>query len=235
MNSLTPSATISLRQGTSQHFESEQRKKPDLQFVRAVHPNAAAHPNVGAGSNASLHDNNYQLIIQMMGSWWGQTNDAGKETKFSDQIQRYLTEEVIDAPYWHVSNSTLMANFALVPSIETLADRSCAAVEELTRLDPGWDGYNGVPVLPVVAQHALRLLKAIGAHTKIAPDVVPLSDGGLQLEWYVGIHEIEVEIAPDCATRLHRECIGDGCLIEVPIVDPLDVSKVAAYFRALRH
>ena len=141
---------------------------------------------------------------------------------------------MIDAPHRHMYNLTQMTDLAPIPSIETLADRSCTAVEDLTRLDPGWDGYDGVPVLPVVAQRALRLLEAIGAHTKIVPDAVPLSDGGLQLEWYVGVHEIEVEIAPDCATRLHRECTGDGSVIEVPIVDPLDISKVATYFRALR-
>ena len=138
------------------------------------------------------------------------------------------------AAHGHVFISTWVVKPAPIPPIETLADRSRAAIDELTKLDPGWDGYDGSPVLPRVARHALRLLEVIGAHTQIVPDVVPLSNGGLQLEWYVGIHEIEVEIAPDCATRLHRECTGDEDPAEVPIGDPHVTPEVAAFFRALR-
>lgn len=127
-----------------------------------------------------------------------------------------------------------MPNLAPPFQIETLVDRSRAAVDELTNLETGWDGYDGIPVLPQVAEHALALLGAIGAHTQIVPDVVPLSNGGLQLEWYVGVHEIEVEIAPNCATHLHRDTAGEDAPIEASIGDQFDISEVAALFRALR-
>ena len=118
--------------------------------------------------------------------------------------------------------------------IETLAERSRAAIDELTSLEAGWDGYDGIAVLPGVREHALCLLEAIGKHTTFEPDVVPLSNGGLQLEWYVGIHEIEVEIAPDCATCLHQERTDDGSITEVPIDNPHDVTEISFLFRALR-
>ena len=233
MNSLTPSATISPDQEIPRYFELGQRKGPDLRLVHSAHPNAAIHPIVPADSIATARDID-QPVIAVMGSLGNLTMDAEAELNSIDRFLRRLTVGIAGAPHRHVFISTGMANLAPIPPIETLADRSRTAVDGLTKLDPGWDGYDGVPVLRRVAEHALRLLEAIGSHTQIVPDVVPLSNGGLQLEWYVGIHEIEVEIAPDCATRLHRECTGDGIPIEVPIADPLDISEVTALFRALR-
>ena len=233
MNSFAPSATISPDQEIPRYFESGQRKRPDIQLVHSAHPNAAVDSTVAADSNAPARDI-HQLVIPLMGSLGNLTMDAAEKLKSFERLLQRFTEGVADAPHGHVFISTWMPHLAPIPRIETLADRSRAAVDELAKLDPGWDGYDGVPVLPRVAEHALHLLKAIGAHTQIIPDVVPLSNGGLQLEWYVGIHEIEVEIAPDCATRLHRDFTGDGIPIEVPIGDPLDLSEVAALFRALR-
>ncbi len=58
--------------------------------------------------------------------------------------------------------------------IETLAERSRAAIDEFTRLEAGWDGCDGVAVLPAAARHALCLLEAIGRHTTFRPGVTPL-------------------------------------------------------------
>ena len=117
---------------------------------------------------------------------------------------------------------------------ETLADRSRAAIDELTKLETGWDGYHGIAVLPAVAERALHLLDVIGVHTQIVPDVVPLSNGGLQLEWYVGIDEIEVAIAPDCTTHFDRELANDGYPIDRVIGHPRDITEFAPLFGALR-
>ena len=232
MSSLAPSTTISHDQVIPRYFESAQRKWPDFRLVHPARPNATVEPIVAADSNAPARDTRW--VIPAMGSLGNLTMDVAEELESVDRFLRRLTEEMADSPPGNVFISTWMANIAPIPPIETLADRSRAAIEELIRLAPGWDGYHGVPVLPRVAEHALRLLEAIGAHTQIVPDVVPLSIGGLQLEWYVGIYEIEVEIAPDCATRLHRECTADGSTAEVSIDDSLDISEVAAFFRELR-
>ena len=220
-----PSETVSPAQESPWYLG--QRKRPD--FVYPARPNAAIDPIVGADSNAAVHDIN-RLFVSVGESLENLTLDAVVEI---DRLLRRLTEGMADAPHRDVFIPTRMANLALIAPIETLADRSRAAVDELTRLDPGWDGYHGIAVLPGVAEHALRLLEAIGAHTQIVPDVVPLSNGGLQLEWYVGIHEIEVEIAPNCETRLYFECTADGHTDEIPIDDSLDLSGVVSVFREL--
>ena len=234
MNSIlaVPSETISFDQEAPRYSGAGQSKRHDLRFDPPFDPNAAVDPIVAPVSNAAARDID-RLVIPVTGTSGNLTMDVEEELEPFDRILR-LAEGMADAPRRHGFISTWTANFAPIPPIETLADRSRAAIDELTKLNAGWDGYDGGPVLPQVARHALRLLEAIGAHTQIVPDVVPLSNGGLQLEWYIGIHEIEVEIAPDCATHLHRECTGDEDPTEVPIGDPQDTSEVAALFRALR-
>lgn len=227
-----PSATISTDQGARRYSGAGQSKRHGLRLVPPVEPNAAVDPIAALGSNVAARDID-QLVISLTEPLGNLTMDVAEEAESFDRFL-HLAEGIADAPRRHVFVSTWTGILAPVPPIETLADRSRAAIDELTKLDPGWDGYDGDPVLPQVAGHALRLLEALGAYTQIVPDVVPLSNGGLQLEWYVGIHEIEVEIAPDCATRLHRECTGDENPIEVPIGDPHDISEVAAFFRELR-
>jgi hypothetical protein len=229
---VAPSATISPDLGTRWYSGAGQSKRHDLRLVPSVEPNAAVESIVALGSNVAARDID-QLVILLTEPLGNLTMDVAEEAESFDRFFD-LTEGMADAPHRQVFVWSWTGLLAPLPRIETLADRSRAAIDELTRLEFGWDGYDGGPVLPRVAEHALRLLEAIGAHTQMVPDVVPLSNGGLQLEWYVGVHEIEVEIAPDFATNLHRERAGDESPIEVPIGDPRDISQVAAFFRELR-
>ncbi len=109
-----------------------------------------------------------------------------------------------------------------------------ASITELVNLPQGWDGYNGLPVRPEVAVHARRFMAAIGECTQLAPDVVPLSDGGLQLEWFVGGYEVEVVIAPDGTAHVYFECTKDGRIKEIPLGDSLDIEEIGPFFRELR-
>ena len=170
-------------------------------------------------------------------------------------FRAYLEEAVAALGRCHGNNSeqldfkiTIGAGgslvFAGLPGVEDLlssasspvvsiAEQASAAIAELTELASGWDGYDGVPVRPQVAKHAFEFLKAIGKHTHFAPDVIPLSDGGMQLEWFVGVYEVEVVIAPDLATQIFFECTSDGRSEEIPLDDSLDVSGVVPFFLEL--
>lgn len=116
----------------------------------------------------------------------------------------------------------------------SIVTKAGEAIDELTRLAPGWDGYSGVAVLSQVADHARDFLGAIGAYTKLVPDVVPLADGGLQLEWFVGDYEVEVEISPDCGTHLFFECKHDGRSEEHSLGNVIDSNFLATYFKEIR-
>ncbi len=69
-----------------------------------------------------------------------------------------------------------------------------ARLEELIRLQPGWDGYNGRPVALANAIFALGMLNRLYSSAIPAPDIVPGYTGDLQAEWHVGDVDIELHV-----------------------------------------
>jgi hypothetical protein len=67
-------------------------------------------------------------------------------------------------------------------------------LEELVRLEPGWDGYQGQPVSLLNANFALRMLESICASQSIEPQIVPGSAGDLQIEWHTPSGDIELHV-----------------------------------------
>ena len=117
----------------------------------------------------------------------------------------------------------------------SLTERAGTILDELTTLGRGWDGYDGIPIQHHTVRRAQEFLKAIEEHTQIMPDIVPLSNGGLQLEWFVGDYEVEVEIgsSPSGAIQISFECMADERCVEIPVNGPIDVSGIAPYFKEL--
>lgn len=71
-------------------------------------------------------------------------------------------------------------------------------LQALQELPENWNGYGESPVaLEAVAQTA-ELLVDIGP-TQPMPDIVPLCDGGLQIEWSDSSRELEIEVGPQGA------------------------------------
>jgi hypothetical protein len=70
----------------------------------------------------------------------------------------------------------------------TGAARSLA---KLRQLKPGWDSYGG----KAPTREALHVAETVALW---APQVVPMSHGGVQLEWHVNGVDLEIEIKPDC-------------------------------------
>jgi hypothetical protein len=69
-----------------------------------------------------------------------------------------------------------------------------ARLRHLIGLEVGWDGYRGVPTKEDVAQFAATLLSQIAIFSTPAPALVPLSSGGLQIEWHTRQADIEISI-----------------------------------------
>jgi hypothetical protein len=95
---------------------------------------------------------------------------AMKRTVTIDASARPVAVEA-DIPAW------------VVPTIQRLA--------ELQLLPYDWDSYGGLPLQPKHVQAALQFLNAVMGDDVVLPDIVPLSDGGIQLEWRIGDHEID--------------------------------------------
>lgn len=69
--------------------------------------------------------------------------------------------------------------------------------EELNRLlalPPRWDGDTADEVKAEAVAEAIRVLASVASVDTIAPQLFPLADGGIQIEWHVGGNDVEIEI-----------------------------------------
>ena len=62
-------------------------------------------------------------------------------------------------------------------------------------LGENWNGYGEHPIHESAVKRAVDVLDTICSDGP-APQVVPMSDGGVQIEWAAGGFEIEVEVPP---------------------------------------
>jgi len=65
----------------------------------------------------------------------------------------------------------------------------------LCDLKPNWDSYGSPPPSLALVKGVVRWLRLAEKETLPKPEVVPASGGGVQLEWYLGKRELELEFA----------------------------------------
>lgn len=63
------------------------------------------------------------------------------------------------------------------------SEHARALVREFGRLEANWDGYNASPLSKTVTQNALDFLNLLDASNVATPDVTPLANGTVALEW----------------------------------------------------
>lgn len=100
-------------------------------------------------------------------------------------------------------------------------------VNHLLELPHGWDGGPSRPVSDDAVASAVAVLFAIAGDIPLAPQVFPLPDGGLQLEWHAG-DSIEVEI--DALGAAHVLAVTDTGLpilnSELDLTDEAQLGEV---------
>jgi hypothetical protein len=69
-----------------------------------------------------------------------------------------------------------------------------ARLKELLALEPGWDGHGGASLRPDVARYCVQLMGRVLNSDTPPPQIVPLSHGGVQLEWHLRDVDLEIEI-----------------------------------------
>ncbi len=74
--------------------------------------------------------------------------------------------------------------------VKELEDR----FDELTSLPRGWDGYAGAPVSFNCAQFAANLIERLCINTLPAPQLVPMPDGTIRLEWHMNEFDLEIDV-----------------------------------------
>ena len=78
-----------------------------------------------------------------------------------------------------------------------LIEFGCVQLNRLLALDSGWDGRSANRVSPVAAIHALNWLYLVADSWSADPQVFPLPDGGVQLEWLANGEALELEVSPE--------------------------------------
>jgi hypothetical protein len=76
----------------------------------------------------------------------------------------------------------------------TWAESVRERLNHICALPIGWDGYRGLPTQFLTAEFALQLLRHVCKPHTVAPAIVPLPSGGLQLEWHTKNAAIELTV-----------------------------------------
>ena len=128
-----------------------------------------------------------ELLIGMQhtASWWRlETNASVSET---------ITPLVISALERQAPPPTLIIS----PRLAGLRwfDQTFSQLTGFLSLGENWNGYGEHPIHGSAVKRAVAVLDAVCPDAP-APYVVPMSDGGVQIEWAAGGFEVEVEVPP---------------------------------------
>lgn len=119
--------------------------------------------------------------------------------------RRYSREgisETVSQPHTHehhfhvsstpqLSQSRIVEELAIQPWIIEITSR----LQRFLSYEANWNGYGEKPINKQAAKRALIVLHRIALGGP-EPVVVPVCDGGIQIEWYYSGMEIEVDIPP---------------------------------------
>ncbi len=83
--------------------------------------------------------------------------------------------------------------FGMPLALQQMFDKLAA----LASLPENWDGYGSLPLQPLAKKTASNLLRMIFLHGLPIPHFVPVSGGGIQMEWQKNKREMELEVLPN--------------------------------------
>lgn len=125
-------------------------------------------------------------------------------------LEKYMTEP-FDRPADYRSSGALSV---YEPVWQAQVEQRIA---ELKLLKEGWDGAAAKPVDRHVAGYALELLESLCAWDTKPPAIVPMFNGGLQIEWHTNGVDVEISIARPYEAELFIEYLEDDQEIERPL------------------
>lgn len=104
-----------------------------------------------------------------------------------------------------------------------------ARLAQLRGLKAGWDGYASPPIRGDIFAYAESILESIMLDRTPAPSIMPVSGGGLQMEWHRQGASIELLLAGPLMAELFVEYVDGRPSVEVDLSsDFARVSEVLA-------
>ena len=85
-----------------------------------------------------------------------------------------------------------------------------ADIARIGALPPGWDGYGSPQVSVKEREQATQLLASVTYSDLPAPNIVPVSGGGIQIAWQHCGRELELEIVAGAQEILFLQVYEDG-------------------------
>ena len=70
------------------------------------------------------------------------------------------------------------------------------AMGELLKLEENWDSYEAARISPLCVKAALDFMDDAMQNETPTPAVVPTHEGGIQCEWHINCHDLEIEFRP---------------------------------------
>jgi len=91
-----------------------------------------------------------------------------------------------------------------------------SGLQQLSQLGDNWDSYGSRPPHDDVIVTALDLIARLLSYDSTPPAIVPTSEGGVQLAWHRGGHELEIRLRADGEISAFRfdEAAGQGATVE---------------------
>ena len=98
------------------------------------------------------------------------------------------------------------------------------ALCRLASLPMGWDSYGSPPPSDRALHIAERLVTAINLEDLPVPYIIPVSGGGIQIEWNIPPRELELEILPDGSVEYAR--VENDVVVEEGSLDPYNADHI---------
>ena len=100
---------------------------------------------------------------------------------------------------------TAVSDLSAIPGALVMSDNVAARLREMVLLEADWDSYGAVPIHPQAIALAQQLSNDILLHVGsrgfalagLRVDVLPLADGGVQVEWAGPSGRLDVEVTPE--------------------------------------
>lgn len=121
-------------------------------------------------------------------AWTSTATPATSQTRHDS----YLLSEQPEARW---SSQPLVAKFNSSADA-TDFQKVLSKLELLLDLPPNWDTYRSKQIARTSFETTLALLFNIANSAARPPSVVPMSDGGLQLEWHTSKADLELTVSP---------------------------------------
>lgn len=124
------------------------------------------------------------------------------------------------------------ATYAPAARVPAWIEPTFHALKGLLQLPKDWDGYGASPVQERIAQRVLFVLCEVMEDDAPPPSVVPLTGGGIQVEWHRLEKNLEIEFPADAAPSFYYYEENSDLESEGQVSGNYD--RIQAYISALR-